>query len=371
MAPPHDGAMIAPLYLAAAQLPPIVLTSTSPEPALVTWQVQATCEGSPVVSAALVRPLAEYGFFVNRSDAEAPVRLTFSIDASGRALDIAAPRSAYQIAHNDLGPSLAASRFPPVARSGCVATFTPVRARFAEADLTAAIGYTIFPTSGLRPSRALLDRIKPAGSTCFEPVPAVLNRAFPDFKAVPQAPGTLSWSMVGFDIDAGGRPVRVKRVAGTGNGVLDAKAAEAVRASRFEKGARTGCLYPYYRRGEPLPAPAITIAKEWRPTGSTCPADPVTWAKPPVYSYPDNYRRRGVEGWAVVQYDVAPWGEIGNVRVLAAEPAAAFGESAVLTLRGASRPASDGYRGCVDRVRFVMRDRPAHAGTNEVGPPTG
>ena len=34
---------------------------------------------------------------------------------------------------------------------------------------------------------------------------------------------------------------------------------------------------------------------------------------------------RAIEGWAVIAFDVAPWGGTGNVRVVASEPAADFG----------------------------------------------
>ena len=65
--------------------------------------------------------------------------------------------------------------------------------------------------------------------------------------------------------------------------------------------------------------------------------------------------RRRIEGWAVVRYDAAPWGEIGNVTVLAAQPSADFGTQAQVVLRSAKvAPSESGFTGCVERVRFVM-----------------
>ena len=57
----------------------------------------------------------------------------------------------------------------------------------------------------------------------------------------------------------------------------------------------------------------------------------------------------------MVAYDVAPWGEPGNIRVLASEPAEAFGTQAGNVIRTARlAPTQAGHTGCVDRVRFVM-----------------
>ena len=90
------------------------------------------------------------------------------------------------------------------------------------------------------------------------------------------------------------------------------------------------------------------------------PSDRWTYRQPLVF--PDPWRRRAIEGWAIVTFDVAPWGEVGNTRVVASEPAAAFGEQAVRLLRGATKPASaTGYSGCFERVRFVLDAKAAAA----------
>lgn len=68
----------------------------------------------------------------------------------------------------------------------------------------------------------------------------------------------------------------------------------------------------------------------------------------------------------MIAFDVAPWGQTGNVRVLAAEPAAEFGDAAQQIIRGAVKPPSPtGYTGCVERVRYIIRD----GGTAEPPPP--
>ena len=69
-----------------------------------------------------------------------------------------------------------------------------------------------------------------------------------------------------------------------------------------------------------------------------------------------------IEGWAVVRYDVAPWGALGNISVLKSEPSEDFGKQAVMMLQNAMlAPSTQGMTGCVDRVRYVLDDKPAPA----------
>jgi TonB family protein len=73
------------------------------------------------------------------------------------------------------------------------------------------------------------------------------------------------------------------------------------------------------------------------------------------FIFAENVRRRGIEGWAVVPFDVAQWGQTNNVRIVAAEPASGFGEAArAIVQQSARRPAPYGYTGCLEQVRFVM-----------------
>jgi outer membrane biosynthesis protein TonB len=135
-----------------------------------------------------------------------------------------------------------------------------------------------------------------------------------------------------------------------------------VARSSFEPGARTGCGYSYYRRQpEPLKAPEAPPSASFRPEGSTCPAELGQWAFMPRLEFPPEFLRRGIEGWAAIRYDLAPWGATGNLAVLAAEPAEAFGAQAMRIVSQARRAPSSGYSGCVTRVRFVLPPRGAPA----------
>ena len=144
-------------------------------------------------------------------------------------------------------------------------------------------------------------------------------------------------------------------MTGTNDGGLDAAARDAVAKSRFTGGKRTGCLYSYWKSATPRPAPDGPDTRSFRADNATCPND-LAWAVKPVLQYPDNYRKRGIEGWAVVAFDAAP--ATGNVRVLAAEPSADFGMAAANIVSAARlAPSNQGYVGCVERVRYVMAPR--------------
>lgn len=73
------------------------------------------------------------------------------------------------------------------------------------------------------------------------------------------------------------------------------------------------------------------------------------------------FTARRVEGYAIVRFDTAPWGAIGNARALASEPDAAFEMAALRAIMDAKVAESDmGYRGCVRRVAFRLpQEKPA------------
>ena len=160
------------------------------------------------------------------------------------------------------------SRFAPGERSGCTVTFSASREPIAAAAVADVMAFTVFPT-GTVPREAWL-RVRPAGSTCFDPTPPVLLRAYPNFKTLPSEPGGARWSMSAFDINAAGKPVHIRTIEGSGAPALDAASRSAVARSRFEAKARQGCLYPYWQRGSNLAAPEGPTPASLRPTDATC-----------------------------------------------------------------------------------------------------
>ncbi|MFS0773134.1 TonB family protein [Sphingomonas sp. 1P08PE] len=349
--------MLLPLLIAAAltPLPPPPVVAERP---MIAWIADtATCNGTPVAPTAMRRPFVSLGW-TDTIRAE-PLILRFRIDAEGRPLSIAqAPDTPGTYTNrpspSDVAPSLAASRFAAgTPREGCEISYRLRVTPLAETPVEDLISYTLAPDAGTLPKPGW-DRIMPADGTCAnEPRPQPLVRVLPDFAKLAGTPGAREWTMIGYDTDAGGRPIAVRIPYGTHNRVLDAAAVKAMKESRFTEGARTGCLYPYYRNPEIMPAPAMADPAA-TPQGQ-CPGGQAAWATPPRLIYPEPFRRRSIEGWAIVGFDVAPWGEVGNVRVLAAEPAAAFGEQAMQMLRTARKAASQtGSTGCVERIRFAM-----------------
>jgi hypothetical protein len=311
----------------------------------------------PVSAIVPIKPELGWPFSSQMTETLGRSTLDFAIDASGRPVDIVrSPIGSYSPFNGDLAPALAVSRFPAgQARDVCHVTFVLKQTPLAEAspaDLMAASvnTQTRFP-------RAAMDRMHPVGSNCSGEQPAPLLRGFPDFAKLKPAIGQQNWSMLQYDLDGSGKPVAIKVVAGTGNPAFEAAARKAVEQSRYSGGKRSGCLYAYWQNAAPLAPPPVPEKAAFAADRATCPADN-EWVTQPALTFPDNYRRRGVEGWAIIGFDAAPWGATGNVRVLRAEPSADFGEAGMNVIRGAAMAKSDrGYVGCVERVRYVMSGR--------------
>ncbi|WP_242415749.1 TonB family protein [Sphingomonas panni] len=340
------------LLLAANTVPQPVVTTASTAHSLGRWNPGPVRCGETVVAPvrlSAVQPWLRWG-----PGEPTTVTLQFRIDSDGRPLSIRAEGTSFVPNSEDIAPALAASTFAPgTPHTDCRIDYRQQVVPLAQADPADLIAYSLAPTSGpLRPEG--WERIRPADTDCLrQPRPAALLRAYPDFRKLPGTPGERQWSMTSYDLDAKGRPVAVRTTSGTGNTALDAAARKAVSTSRFTEGKRQGCLYPYSRAALRLAAPVAPDEAQFGPTPH-CPA--VEWAQQPRLTYPEAWNRRRIEGWAVVQFDVAPWGEVGNTRVLASEPAEAFGQRAMQVVRSAKRPPSPtGASGCIKRVRFAIR----------------
>lgn len=294
-----------------------------------------------------VIPVLQYGEQSNRT----AVTLRFRIDASGRPLSISGTPATRYGADGDLMPSFAAWRFAAGAdRANCSVTFYPASEAIASADRATLARFAALEGYGRPEARAAIDRIVPPGSTCMRDWPQVLTQVFPRFDALPGLPGTITTANVVFDIDADG-DVADARVAGAGGSPeLDRAAVEATEQWRYAEGPRQGCLYPLWRSSsEPLTPPEMPLDDAER-----CPSGE-QWKVAPRLTYPQPYSRRKIEGWAIVGYDVAPWGEIGNLRVVASEPTSEFGTAALNVVRNAQKVASDtGASGCTARVLFKL-----------------
>lgn len=318
-----------------------------PQRMLVTWSAgQVRCDGVMRTATVPISPFPMLGWrgaMPNSRDAD----IDFAIDASGRTMQIASDvgNLGYAI---DLKPAVAAARFAAGAPAqNCHVTLSRQDRSLEEAPIAEIARYAAAPRTG-PVEREVLDRLKPTGTNCFEPPLEPRMIMFPDLKSLPGQPGQLSWSLAGFDVDAGGKTVRMGIIASSGDKAIDHAVLEAVSKSRFAPVPRHGCLMPSIRRADTVKAPEFPASK------NPC-EEPADWRVPPRLQFPEPYRRRGIEGWALIRYDIAPWGALGNFSVVASAPSDDFGVAGIATLRNAALPQRpDGLKGCLARVRFVI-----------------
>ena len=350
-APPRS-----PTHLAA----PVVQASPY-RPHLVDYDgATAQCGGQVVTPLSTVAPFTQVGRI--GIDPPRSYEMGFTIGADGRPrgitqrVAVSGPKG--YMPGTDLAPALSLWRFPAsAAGAACTMTFTARSVpldRAAPADL-----YRVAALRMSNPSEfpTLTQQIRKSGDCAGPGRPRMLLRAFVDTRRIPQTPGVPSYAVVGFDVDADGVPHTPGIVASDGNRVLEAAASDAAARSRYVGNAlRTRCTIPFRRAAtEPVPAPPMPPKSDY-PTG-TCP-ETVRWVRPLTQEFPDAFRRRGIEGWAIVRYDIAPWGATGAVTVLASEPAADFGEHArrmVIAARAEAAPR--GAQGCIARVQYRMAVR--------------
>jgi len=326
---------------------------------------EATCNGVRQVPVHRELPIPEAGHVYLHTPTH-PVTLAFSIDGRGRAIDIeeTSARQANRGLMDDAAPALAAWQFTPgPVRTHCTISYSVHTLSAAETPLSDA--YYAFATrrGNRRALHSFYLRTIPEGSDCFDPFPRFRLRAFPPFDELEQRPGRVSWSMVGFDVDAKGRTHNVRLLGSNHDTALDDASVDAVRASRFAPGAHHRCALPHARYPQtPLAPPPAAPTLDYRAPDAVCNGLPKKWASMPPLAFPEPFRRRSIEGWAIIRFDVAPWGETGNVEVVTAQPAAAFGEAAKRIVQRAKKPESPrGFSGCVDKVYFKMRPRGAPA----------
>lgn len=295
--------------------------------------------------------------------------LKFSIDGGGRALSIEGPgdgraeqsfESGSFEDSSDLEAALATWRFVtsrPLTGCTLAVAGTRIAAEAAPpimllAMARAAHGFMFADGADLA-KRAL-----PAGSNCYKGPPLrPRTQSFPDWDRLRLRSGTISQALIAYDIDAAGAPINVRATASSGKATVDEELLRSVRDSRFAPTARAGCVAAFWETADPpLLAPRAPMSSMHRPAGSTCPPDilkRLVFAHPQVF--PPAFQRRNIEGWGLMGFDVSPWGEVGNVKVIDAQPGKAFGEAAMGLLREAKvKDAKVGYVGCVALTAFSM-----------------
>ncbi|MCA0978322.1 energy transducer TonB [Qipengyuania flava] len=276
--------------------------------------------------------------------------LAFAIDDEGRPHSIDwASGSERPLA--DAPAALAGSRFEAgMPAEDCRISYRASTATVEQAPFAELVSLSISP-DGRRPPREVWDRVYGSTECAKAPRPQQLVAVMPDFAKIPSKPGARAWTLIGFDIDEDGETQAIKVIASTGNETLDDAGVTAISESRFAGGTpKSGCLYPYWRIPVRLPAP------EKPQSNRSCKGLP-GWDRPPVLGFPQAFERRLIEGWALVRYDVASWGETGNVEVIDAQPASAFGTAAKMMIRRAKYKADGkGATDCTTLVSYVVPD---------------
>ncbi|MFL9839365.1 energy transducer TonB [Sphingomonas sp. ST-64] len=338
--------------------PPPVIRTPAYRPHLVDFDSpSAQCGGRVVMPLTTVAPFTQVATI--GGDPPRGYLMEFVIGADGRPLGItqrvATTTGTGYVAGSDLAPALSLWRFPAsVAGARCTMTFTARAVPLdgaAVTDLYRVAALQMADTTGFQ---TLIRQIRKSGDCAGPGRPRMLLRAFIDDRRIPQTPGVPSFAVVSYDVDADGVPQQPGIVASDGNRVLEGAAADATARSRYVGNApRTRCTLPFLRPAtEPVYAPPMPPASAFRE--ERCP-QPVRWAQPLRQQFPQAFRRRAIEGWAIVRYDLAPWGATGAVTVLAAEPAAEFGEQARRMIAAArAQPSASGAQGCIARVQYRM-----------------
>lgn len=339
---------------------------------ILSWQVsEATCgAGTGIAPVHLSLPQPEM-LVVRTWNAPQEATLTFALDAEGRPFGIAsnaAERSRLQM--RDLMPALRASRFAVEApQTGCTIRYTPELRSLSDAPLETLARFGV--AQRLRMNKDAWERLSP-GDCRSAPRLAPLTRSYPDFRKLERREGERQWTYVRYDIDAEGVPVNLATGETSGYAALDAEALRAVAAGRYAGGPRSGCIQAWWTGAATIPAPPPPP----KPKVEGNPACEIKdrWEKEPRLVFPSNYQQRAIEGWAILRYDVAPWGQIGAITVLAAEPSTEFGDAAKSVLNSAKfKPRESGLSGCIDRVVFrIRKDDPATTdGAAEAGAEAG
>lgn len=342
---------------------PIQLVDYAPPPAQVTCGERSALlvEGAPAPSRtwqAWVPPVRMAGqqAYVPPKPPENET-YTFSIDAHGQVKDLKRAPGAISWGADDQMAVIAGWRFAPgAAAAGCqvalAITYTPI-AQASPARLFQLLADR--PSGNVQPIRRAL------GGDC---VTAPRRRpklvAYPDLRPFDDRNADPAWAGLLYDIDADGAVRNVRVAAQRGETAFADAAASAVAEARFFPGApRTGCLATFKAQPRATDAPARPSGESFERAGDDCKVTREALNIPETKLFPPAYAKRRVGGWAILRFDVAPWGQVGGVEVLASQPSNTFGDVAQMLLSSARpNPPASGYRGCVVPIVYAIPPAP-------------
>ena len=360
---------------AGATPPLVVLTEPADQTSLLVPSGAFTCGGTEVQPLGRV-DLPPLGADARSSVSRPSTALHFTINADGRPASIAPsadarPRPTGGGPEVELQAVLAGMQFAPAPQQDCRLDVTYELKAVADASQEDLLRYfAVTRTTG--PLRnAVARQLGGADFNCGRLRGGRRPRtvSYPDFRAGDRPePGEREWTVVRWNIESDGRASGVETIGSSGDVALDAEARRAVSDTVVHEGSLVrGCVYNFHRTGQPLSAP-VPPAPD-KDVLSDCPEavrERLQISRLPTY--PAAFRQRGIEGWALVRFDLAPWGATGNVAIIDAQPAAAFGESAAAAVRTArATPGFEAGVRCVLPIRFEMQDQPAVDASEDAG----
>ena len=279
---------------------------------------------------------------------------TFSINGDGRVTDLKGGGSNFW-PNDDQAATIASWRFAPSApATGCSVDLAPTVTALAEASPAKLLEVA----AGLSRSAApALYKVLDATGDCYTGAhrrPATW--VYPDTRPFDGKSVDPPSAAVTFDIDAKGATRNVTAALQHGDpGLAKATVAAVAKSSYFPGTARTGCRVFIKARPAVSDPPPRPEQDAFRRPEDKCDIKREEMNLPAPMTFPPAFGYRGVGGWAIVRFDVAPWGDIGAVEVLAAQPAQMFGQSAEILVRSARPKAGGvGHHGCVIPIIYQM-----------------
>lgn len=358
------------LGASASQPVPVRAVRASPRKSprvlqIMSWDAgEVTCANGATFAADTIPPRIPDRTF-RPPENQSRVIYSFTLGEDGQALSIReADGYSLPLYGADLAPALAAAQFSPQSRATiCEVTFTQTKTPYTKAPLADLVTHLIH--SRRRPlPRNTWERF--VTGNCSDARKRQLERHTPDYRKLSKLPGDNQWVMISYDIDEEGVPTRFETIGTSGNPALEAASRTALSDSRWVDGdPRTGCWRYDFTAADVIEAPQAPDLAQYGQWPDQCEADD-RWARKPRLTYPKPFERRGIEGWAVFRYDVASWGEIGNVELLDAQPANAFGEAGKKVLMSAEyNKVEGGLTGCVEKVIFRLPKKGVDAPRDE------
>lgn len=292
--------------------------------------------------------------------------LAFDVLTNGRMTNIRPAGGDFGLTRNVFLPAWAAGwNLGPQAKplTGCKMTWD-VKTDFSP-EMASALTYE---ARHLRNYASGLKLPDPRTEDCKAADRRIRLKAYPEASRLSRTPGRPQWLVAGYDILANGKVKTGPRLRASGETTNFDAIEKALGQRAFYPGeAVAQCLTSFAIPAADLPVePGIGELMTLNNTKSgsdgdsdeqkTCPAEArskaMTFTYRPEY-YPAQAARLGIEGVAMLSFDVAPWGQV-RLKSSWSHPLPEFGQAASRMLTQSTFRASErGLSGCRLLVRFV------------------